>query len=430
MLRPRALAALAALALLCCRPTPGPGADFPPADGRRLVFLGDSITQQGTYVRYVDAYLLTRFPGREVEVINLGLSSETAAGTSEPDHPFPRPDVHDRLARALGLARPDLLAVCYGMNDGIYSPLADDRFAAYRRGVESLVEAARKAGASVIVGTPPPFDPAPIRGKLRPAGGRDYGSQHPFDGYDGVLGRYGEWLLSKRLDGWPVADIHGATLGFLALARVDEPGFALAGDGIHPGPDGHWLIARAYLEAWGAPAAVDSAVIDARLGTASEGDVRAIARDGDALAFSWTTRVPMPLDPKWSPKLLAAERVDERFNRHPLVVTGLDRPRYGLYEGGRKVGEFAREELARGVNLARVPGLSTNRRAAEVFPLVAERAGLLGPAWLQAVGHGDPKMPEAPSLDQAKARAAPIEAKIRELARPIPIGLRLVPEAG
>ncbi len=435
MLRRRPFAALAAFAFafafaLLGLPAPALGADFPPGDGQRLVFLGDSITQQGLYVRYIDAYLLTRFPDRKVEVINLGLSSETAAGTSEPDHPFPRPDVHDRLARALGLARPDLLALCYGMNDGIYAPLGDDRFAAYRSGIESVVEAARKAGATVVVATPPPFDPAPIRAKVRPAGGSEYGYQHPFDGYDGVLTRYGEWLLSKRADGWLIADIHGATLGFLAAVRAEDPGFTLAGDGVHPGPDGHWLIARAYLDAWQAPADVDSAVIDARSGTASKGDVRSIARFDDSLAFSWTTRIPMAPDPKWTPRLVASERIDERFNRQILTVGGLDRPRYSLFEGSRKVGEATREELARGINLARFPELSTNRRAAEVFRLVAERAGVLGPAWLEAVGHGAPAMPRALPLDEAKRQAAPIEAKARELARPIPIELRLVPEGG
>ncbi len=55
-------------------------ADWPPRDGLRVVFLGDSITQNGLYVRYVDAYLLSRFPDRQVEVIGLGLSSETCRG--------------------------------------------------------------------------------------------------------------------------------------------------------------------------------------------------------------------------------------------------------------------------------------------------------------------------------------------------------------
>src|ERR1700730_16952615 len=69
-------------------------------DGERVVFLGDSLTNSGKYIDYTDPYLVTRFPERTFELINLGLSSETISGLSEPDHPFPRPNVHEPLERA------------------------------------------------------------------------------------------------------------------------------------------------------------------------------------------------------------------------------------------------------------------------------------------------------------------------------------------
>ena len=67
--------------------------------GERVLFLGDSNTMNGGYIHYLDAFLYTRFPDKRFELINLGLASETASGLSEPDHPFPRPDVLDRLDR-------------------------------------------------------------------------------------------------------------------------------------------------------------------------------------------------------------------------------------------------------------------------------------------------------------------------------------------
>src|SRR3982751_2575490 len=85
-------------------------------DGQRILFLGDSITNAGMYVEYLDAYLATRFPDQRFELINLGLPSETVSGLSEPDHPYPRPDVHERLDRALAKTRPDVVVACYGMN--------------------------------------------------------------------------------------------------------------------------------------------------------------------------------------------------------------------------------------------------------------------------------------------------------------------------
>jgi len=420
----------AALAALTLGPSPGPAAEVPLRDGRRVVFLGDSITNYGVYIQDIEAYLVTRFPDRKVELVNLGLSSETASGLTEPDHPYPRPDVRRRLDRALELARPDLVVLCYGMNDGIYHPPAEDRAAAYRKGIQEVVDRARKAGAEVVVGTPPPFDPKPIAARLRPAGAAEYGYKHPFANYDAVLAGYGDGLLAKRADGWSVVDVHGEVARFVAMVRESDPGYTLAPDGVHPDATGHWLIAQAYLKAWDAPAEVDAATIDARSLKATLGAVDRIGRDGEALSFDWTTRIPMPHDPKWDPRLVAKGGVDPRFNRHRLIVVGLDRPRYAIFEGPTKLGEATVEQLAGGLDLLGLPELSTNQRAARLRPLIAERQSTLGPSWLQEVGHGPPAQRPAPPLERARARAAELEGRIRDLARPVPIRLRLVPAEG
>src|SRR6266576_7102721 len=91
-------------------------------DKQRIVFLGDSNTYAGKYIAYLDAYLCTRFPDKRFELINLGLPSETVSGLSEPDHPYPRPNVHERIAAALAKTKPNIVVACYGMNDGICYP--------------------------------------------------------------------------------------------------------------------------------------------------------------------------------------------------------------------------------------------------------------------------------------------------------------------
>src|SRR5450755_2131668 len=98
------------------------GEPFLLKDGQRVVFLGDSNTYAGKFIAYLDAYLCTRFPDKRFELINLGLPSETVTGLSEADHPYPRPNIHSRVDRALELTKPNVVVICYGMNDGIYSP--------------------------------------------------------------------------------------------------------------------------------------------------------------------------------------------------------------------------------------------------------------------------------------------------------------------
>jgi len=91
-------------------------------NGQRILFLGDSITQDGRYVEDIEAYLILNYPKIRVDIVKLGLSSETTEGLTEPDHPFPRPNIHDRLGSALEKTRPDIVVACYGMNDGITTP--------------------------------------------------------------------------------------------------------------------------------------------------------------------------------------------------------------------------------------------------------------------------------------------------------------------
>jgi len=235
---------------------PAPGArDWVAA--RRVVVLGDSITYGGEWVELLATWMRLAYPDARTEFLNLGLPSETASGLSEPGHAggaFPRPDVHERLARVLARTQPDLILACYGMNDGIYFPFREERFQKFREGITRLREAAAHEGVRVIHLTPPVFDPVPLAGRTLPDGLESY--PQPFEGYNAVLDRYSEWLLSRRSAGWEVVDIHGPMNRFLAEQRARDPKFLLAGDGVHANAQGHWLIAREMLRQGGASEAV------------------------------------------------------------------------------------------------------------------------------------------------------------------------------
>jgi len=207
---------------------------------RRVAFLGDSITYAGQYVEIVEAYFTTRFPGRRIEFLNLGLPSETVSGLSEDGHAggkFPRPDLHERLGRVLEKAKPDLVISCYGMNDGIYLPFSEEWFQKFQDGIKRLREQVTAAGAKIIHVTPPTFDEV--------KGG------HP--GYGNTLDHYSDWLLAQRASGWDVVDLHGPMNRYLAEHRQRDPNFFLARDGVHCGEEGQWIIAKQILLHLGAP---------------------------------------------------------------------------------------------------------------------------------------------------------------------------------
>ena len=207
---------------------------------KRIVFLGNSITWDGRYVNDVATYLTVQFPDRQFEFINAGLSSETVSGLSEEGHAggsFPRPDLHERLARVLEQTKPDLVFACYGMNDGIYMPFDTGRFQKFRDGINWLHAEVIKTGARIIHLTPPIYDEA--RGSSKE--------------YEAVLNHYSDWLLQQRRSAkWEVIDIHYPMKKYLqAHRKVDAKfgldGFALAEDGVHPAETGHWIMARQLL---------------------------------------------------------------------------------------------------------------------------------------------------------------------------------------
>ena len=219
---------------------------------RRVVFLGDSITYSGQYVESIEAYWATRFPDRHVEFLNLGLPSETVSGLSEEGHAggqFPRPELRERLARVLDQTKPDLVVACYGMNDGIYLPFAEERFQKFKDGILWLRERVTATGAKIIHVTPPTFDEV--------KGGHA--------GYGNTLDRYSDWLLAQRAAGWEVVDLHGPMNRFLAERREREPDFFLANDGVHCNDTGHGIIAKQILLYLGAKDVANAADAQAML---------------------------------------------------------------------------------------------------------------------------------------------------------------------
>ena len=237
------------IGLLCSVPwVPAVAAD--PVDSldppRRIVFLGDSNTFAGGFVAWVEAYTDTDPRWKNTEVINVGLPSETASGLSEPAHPFPRPDVNERVTRVLVRLRPDMVVVGYGVNDAIYAPLDDERFRAFQTGLRRVVDAVLKSGARCVVLTPPPLDTTTLAqsGTMRPAGLplAEYSWEHIHDRYSDVMKHYADWVKEEFKSPVQVVDLNSALTRELASKRAagDEEG--IAADGVHWGPDGHRLV--------------------------------------------------------------------------------------------------------------------------------------------------------------------------------------------
>lgn len=398
---------------------PAVAAPFYLHSGERVLFLGDSNTQNGGYIHYLDAFLFTRFPDQMFELINLGLASETVCGLSEPDHPFPRPNVLDRLDSALAKIHPDVVVACYGINDGIYYPFSQERFEKFQAGMRKLIERVKASGARLTLLTPWMFDVQPVEKVALPDGAEKYSWVKPYKDYDKVLDRYSDWLLSLRSKDLQVIDVHRAEQEYLATARKLDPKYQMSADGVHVDASGHWIVAQTLLEAWHAP--------ETPIDIAALYQVHPIGTEHRMIRSTWNTSVAPPIDTKCPAHLAEIERTFDRLNYRCLRVTGLSQGAYALFDGEQHLGNASAAELAAGVNLLRFSKCSMTARSHDMLDLVVERSKLLGLAWLHEVGFKRPGTPEGRPLAEAKEKAKELDVKIRKLCKPIDLNLRLEP---
>ena len=219
-------------------------------DGQRVLWLGDSVTANGTHIGLIDAYLLTQHPELHITNMPCGLSSETACGLSEPLHPWPRPNVHERLDRAIDKLDFDVAIVCYGVNDGIYHPFSEERFKTYQEGMGKLISKLKASGAKVIALTPAPFDAGSFpQDKLLPEGAAEYGYTKVYKDYNEVMKRYAKWVVEESSADQTI-DITNSLTDAIAARRKADPQFK-SGDGVHPNEAGYAMLAEIILRGLG-----------------------------------------------------------------------------------------------------------------------------------------------------------------------------------
>src|SRR5208283_4954883 len=105
--------AISILALTCYAQEP-----FSLKNGDRVVFFGDSITDQRLYTTYVETYVRTRFPQLDVTFVHSGWGGDRVTGGGGGG-------IDERLARDVNAYHPTVVTIMLGMNDGRYRAFDD-----------------------------------------------------------------------------------------------------------------------------------------------------------------------------------------------------------------------------------------------------------------------------------------------------------------
>ncbi len=213
------------LALLGPRP-----ADLPDQlqlkSGDTLVAIGDSITQQGGYLRDVDKVLAGQYPNLKIaKLINKGIGGQKAE------------DLVKRFDKDVIRLKPTYVTISIGINDvwhRLAKPHDPQVLAEYRENVAKMVDLAQVAGIRVILLTPTIIDEDPgSEGNQRLAAYVEAEKQ----------------IASEKQ--CQLVDLHGMFL--TVLKRGGRAARGLTKDGVHMNPPGDALMAVGLLRALGVP---------------------------------------------------------------------------------------------------------------------------------------------------------------------------------
>ncbi len=350
----------------------------------RVVFYGDSITEQRYYPVAVQTFVRTRFPKLKVRFVDSGVGGDTVdGGWAGP--------IDLRLKRDVLPFHPTVVTIMLGMNDGGYHPYNAQVLQRYRQGYVHIIHWLRKhlPGVRLVFIEPSPFD--------------DY-SRPLSPGKQARLGTYNQVMIRMgRVVAQLAARYHALCVNFNAplvkvIEKVRRKNPALAAriipGRVHPGATAQMVMAQTLLTAWHAPALVSAVAIRGGAAPAVAKAVNTRVRDlrlaGGTLSWQqMDMALPYPMmtlhaehSPQFPPVrwwdrkkhrlgewpgpaqkfsyinplaalVLHLTRAYQTLDQQRLRVMGLPAGNYELQINGRIIAHCTAAKLAAGVNLAR-----------------------------------------------------------------------------
>ncbi|MCE5199519.1 MAG: SGNH/GDSL hydrolase family protein [Armatimonadota bacterium] len=301
-------------------------------DGERMVFFGDSITEQQIYSRYIMNYFALRYPDAKITFRNAGWGGDRSPGGL------------NRLKRDVLSLKPSVVSLCFGMNDGGYRDFDQGLFDTYMTGMKGLVSELKAAGVKVVLLTPGCVDPD-RNGSLK--------------NYNNTLALFGKGVVElaakERL---PVYDINKLMWDIQTQVKAADPSFTMIPDSVHPNAPGHILMAYGLIKDLGCESSASGLTIDAAKAEveADRCRVENLKIKTDAITFVRTDdALPIFYEPGIDAILKFAPYIST-LNEYKLKVTGLKPGNWKLTVQGVEVGKFSADALASGVDLSNMPG--------------------------------------------------------------------------
>lgn len=332
---------VAAVLSLCAAAFGGeaPQAERPIAlrPGDRVAMLGDSITAQASYTRYLETYLELCSGIPDLSFMQFGWPGGTASHALE------------RMEDDVLGYHPTVTTVMFGINDGKSKPYSDEIALPYKTNLIAIARRLKAAGSRALFLAPSTMDPT-------------HGDHAMFMAtLNGMSARCREAAAEEGAAFADVNAVHERVQNEMIAAR-GRSACRFSPDGVHDYPVGHFAILTSVLDGFVLDGRIAELTMDLKTGdaTASEGH-GVVAADSGKATFE-SLRYPFCFRP--NPKnfgediaaVLPCTDFQGKHNRFMLKVAGLDsaeaRVTWSDSSGKSFEKTFAREALEKGVNLA------------------------------------------------------------------------------
>ena len=328
------------LQLFAQKPKPTPF-----ANGDRVCFIGNSITQGSYYTNFIQLFYATRFPDRVIQFYDCGIAGASGYSTL------------NRFDWDVMVNHPTKATLKLGMNDvnsSLYKPgpvvphvdsLRHATSVNYKKNIVEILNRLKAGGCGpVTLLSPSLYDQTAHLPKEKNFGVND------------ELKQYGLFLDTLAND-WHMSyvDLNNPMDSINRLMQKSNPSFTIVGpDRVHPGKTGHLFMAYLFLKQQGISPFVSSITINAHKKSIDESlncSVKKLKASHKMIQFQNDEKsLPFPLLDVDTVKTFFP--MTEKLNQQIVRVKNLYEGLYTLSIDNIEILKATSEELSNGINLS------------------------------------------------------------------------------
>jgi endoglucanase len=315
-------------------------------DGDRVSFIGDSITQNGHYQKYINAYYITRFPKEKITFINSGIAGNNSG------------DVLERMEYDVFAENFSHAIVMLGMNDigrenyGMTNPnerILEERhklLEMYSCNVEKILKMLLKRNCKVDLLTPSPYDQT-----------AELHTSENFKGVNDALDICAK--TARKLSGkykCGLIELHAAMTELNKKVQEENPSATIISeDRVHPGELGSIMMAYLFLKSQDVSRYVAQISLDAKEQKITRQEncrLKIMNANEEEIIFSYQPdSLPYPVNEAY----LEADRLvgfTSDLNSEILRVDGLSKDMYSISMNDEVLCALPGSEFEKGINIA------------------------------------------------------------------------------